>query len=233
VLALLAAGVCLTGFVLPTAVSAGTFAVAGNFTWGTGNRDCISPPADYVVCVFASRDVAGIGSFEYARYAENADGFTADGCAKLSTHGTIWVPGGTAEFVGPPADTCGKGTGLGKPDAHYIFTIRKGTGVLAGATGHGDIVADHGVDIWHGSITAPALKGMTVPLPASASASPSAAADVSTPAPTAAIADAVSADRRPSSGSSAGWIAAGGVAAVLLVLVVLQVSRLHRRRTPS
>ena len=171
VTAVIAVGL-LGGAPAQAATSTGTVSIAQNFTWGTGNRDCVSPPADYVVCIFASATVPGLGTLDYARYAQNAAGLTKDGCGRLSTHGTIWVAGGTAEVDGQPASTCGKGTGLGRPDAHYLYTILKGTGVLEGATGSGDIVADHGTDIWKGTLVAPRLKGMTVPL-ASAAPSPS------------------------------------------------------------
>jgi hypothetical protein len=126
--------------------------------------------------VQGSADVPGIGIVEYARYAVPADGFTTDGCSKLSTHGTLYVGGGSAEFDGKPANTCGTGPSGVHPDAHYLYTISHGAGALAGATGSGDIVADHGVDVWKGTLVAPQLVGVTVPL-----ASPAAEATTAPP----------------------------------------------------
>lgn len=91
---------------------------------------------------------------QYGRDAVPAGATTPDGCAEYSTHGTLWLPGGTADFDGAPVSNCG---GTDNPDAHYAYTISNGTGVLAGARGTGDIVADNGVDRWHGTLEAPAL----------------------------------------------------------------------------
>jgi hypothetical protein len=94
--------------------------------------------------------VDGLGLVEYARDAVPTGETTPDGCPEYSTQGTLWVPGGTAKFDGVPVPTCGAAD---NPDAHYEYTLRDGAGVLAGATGTGDVVADNGVDRWHGTIT--------------------------------------------------------------------------------
>ncbi|MDQ1714511.1 MAG: hypothetical protein QOC60_456 [Frankiaceae bacterium] len=224
----------LGGAIAQAATSNGTVSIAQTFTWYSGSHDCASPPADMVICLTGSAVVPGLGTLDYARYAQNAPGLTKDGCSRLSTHGTIWVAGGTAEFDGPPASTCGQGTTAAKPDAHYVYKILKGTGVLAGASGIGDLVADHGVDIWKGTLVAPGLKGMTVPLtsaapspstvdattgsavPSATEATPSASPSAS---PVASIVPAAVASNSASTGSSATlWLVLGIVAAVAIVV---------------
>ena len=126
-----------------------TIAVDADFTWD-GVRNCDKPRPNSVICIAAQAKIDGLGLVEYARDAVPTGETTPDGCSEYSTHGSLWVPGGTAQFDGVPVPTCGADD---SPDAHYEYTLRDGTGVLAGATGTGDVVADNGVDRWHGTIT--------------------------------------------------------------------------------
>jgi hypothetical protein len=145
---------CVVAAASPPAVPKGPVRLDVNVTWGTGDHDCDTPRPGSVICIVGKATVTGIGDFEYARDGVPANAQTADGCAEYSTQGTIFVTGGTAAFDGTPATTCG---GTDVPDAHYDYTIKGGTGILAGATGSGDIVADHGVDKWHGTLDAVGL----------------------------------------------------------------------------
>lgn len=131
-----------------TASSNRTIAVNADFAWH-GVRNCDAQRPGSVMCIAAQARVAGLGLVEYARDAVPNGQTTTDGCPEYSTQGTIWVSGGTAKFDGAPAPTCGA---QDSPDAHYTLTLHGGAGVLSGATGTADVVADNGVDRWHGSI---------------------------------------------------------------------------------
>jgi hypothetical protein len=115
----------------------------------TGSRECVAPREGSVICIRGEGTVAGLGKFEYARDAVPTGGTTADGCPMYSTHGEIYIDGGTAVLDGTPAAVCGTDH---VPDANYVFTISGGTGSLAGATGSGTILADRPGDNWHGTI---------------------------------------------------------------------------------
>jgi len=145
---------CVVAAASPPALPAGPVRLDVNVTWGTGDHDCDTPRPGSVICIVGKATITGLGDFEYARDGVPANAQTADGCAEYSTQGTIFVTGGTAAFDGTPATTCG---GTDVPDAHYDYTIKGGTGILAGATGSGDIVADHGTDKWHGTLDAVGL----------------------------------------------------------------------------
>ena len=137
------------------ASSSRTVSLNATFGWDTGTRTCRSRPGS-VICIPAQRKVSGVGLVEYERDAVMSGGTTTDGCSQFSTLGRVWVRHGKGSIVlvGTPAPDCG---GTDHPDAHYLFTLKNGHGVLAGATGSGDIVADHGKDIWHGTLHAPHL----------------------------------------------------------------------------
>jgi hypothetical protein len=145
---------CVVAAASPPAVPKGPVQLTVNVTWGTGDHDCDAPRPGSVICIQGKATITGLGDFQYARDGVPANATTADGCDEFSTRGTIFIAGGTAEFDGTPAATCG---GTDVPDAHYDYTIKGGTGILAGATGTGDIVADHGVDKWHGTLDAAGL----------------------------------------------------------------------------
>jgi hypothetical protein len=145
---------CVVAAASPPAVPKGPVQLNVNVTWGTGDHDCDAPRAGSVICIQGKATITGLGDFQYARDGVPANATTADGCDEFSTQGTIFIAGGTAAFDGTPATTCG---GTDVPDAHYDYTIKGGTGILAGATGSGDIVADHGVDKWHGTLDAVGL----------------------------------------------------------------------------
>jgi hypothetical protein len=145
---------CVVAAASPPAVPKGPVQLDVNVTWGTGDHDCAAPRPGSVICVQGEATVTGLGDFQYERDGVPANATTADGCDEFSTQGTIFIAGGTAAFDGTPATTCG---GTDVPDAHYNYTIKGGTGILAGATGSGDIVADHGVDKWHGTLDAAGL----------------------------------------------------------------------------
>jgi hypothetical protein len=145
---------CVVAAASPPAVPKGPVPLDVNVTWGTGDHDCDTPRQGSVICIQGKATITGLGDFQYARDGVPANATTADGCDEFSTQGTIFIAGGTADFYGPPATTCG---GTDVPDAHYDYTIKSGTGILAGATGSGDIVADHGVDKWHGTLDAVGL----------------------------------------------------------------------------
>jgi hypothetical protein len=161
---------CAVGFAAPQTAAPGPLPLNVNVTWGSGTHDCDSPREGSVICIAGKATIAGIGVFEYARDGVPTGATTSDGCSEYSTHGTIFVTGGTAVLDGVPATTCG---GTDAPDAHYDYKITGGTGILAGATGSGDIVADHGVDKWHGTLDAAGLhphsssSGSSVPVIAS------------------------------------------------------------------
>ena len=152
--AIAAAVLCVAGFTTPRAAQTNPIRIDVTFNWSSGTHDCVDPRLGSVICVMAKGTVTGLGDFEYARDGVPTGGTTTDGCSQYSTHGAIFVTGGTAVLDGTPASTCG---GTDVPDAHYDYTISGGTGILVGATGSGDIVADHGVDKWHGSIDAVGL----------------------------------------------------------------------------
>jgi hypothetical protein len=152
--AIVAAALCIAGFAAPRTAQTNPIRIDVTFNWSSGTHDCDAPRLGSVICVMAKGTVSGLGDFEYARDGVPTGGSTTDGCSQYSTHGTIFVTGGTAAFDGTPATTCG---GTDVPDAHYDYTISGGTGILVGATGSGDIVADHGVDKWHGSLDAAGL----------------------------------------------------------------------------
>jgi len=156
--AMVAIVLCIAGFTAPRAAQTTPFRIDVTFTWSSGTHDCVDPRLGSVICVMAKGTVTGLGDFEYARDGVPTGGSTTDGCSQYSTHGTIFVTGGTAVLDGTPANTCG---GTDVPDAHYDYTISGGTGILVGATGSGDIVADHGVDKWHGTIDAAGLHPKT------------------------------------------------------------------------
>jgi hypothetical protein len=145
---------CMVGAASPGAVPNGPIRLDINVTWGSGTHDCDAPRPGSVICIAGNASITGLGVFEYARDGVPTGATTSDGCDEYSTHGTIFVTGGTALFDGTPATTCG---GTDVPDAHYDYTITGGTGILAGATGSGDIVADHGIDKWHGTLDAAGL----------------------------------------------------------------------------
>jgi len=109
-----------------------------DFSWD-GVRNCESQRPGSVICISAQANVPGFGLVEYARDAVPNGQTTPDGCPEFSTHGQLWLPGGTAQFDGVPVATCGA---TDNPDAHYSYTIHDGTGVLEGAHGSGDVVAD-------------------------------------------------------------------------------------------
>jgi hypothetical protein len=145
---------CVVAAASPPTVPKGPVQLDTFVTWGSGTHDCDAPRPGSVICIQGKATITGLGDFEYARDGVPANATTADGCDEFSTQGTIFVAGGTAAFDGTPATTCG---GTDVPDAHYDYTIKGGTGILAGATGSGDIVADHGVDKWHGTLDAVGL----------------------------------------------------------------------------
>jgi hypothetical protein len=147
---------CLSGVAVGARTSAPTSGVVHidvDFTWD-GTHNCVTQRTGSVACISGKATVPSLGEVQYARDAVPAGATTPDGCAEFSTHGTIWLAGGTADFDGTPVATCG---GTDSPDAHYTYTISNGTGILAGASGTGDIVADNGVDRWHGTLEAPGL----------------------------------------------------------------------------
>lgn len=177
------------------ASAAGSYRIVSVFSWD-GTRECAHPRPGSVICIAGEADVPGLGHVEYARDAVGNGKQTSDGCPELSTVGVIWVSGGTAVLTGKPASTCGA---KDNPDAHYLYTISGGTGTLAGASGSGDIVADHGVDRWHGTLVAPhivlvaqpskaSVPSATPPVTPSATPQPSTAAASPTPAVAAAAA---------------------------------------------
>jgi len=159
-IALTIAGVASATLVMTTTPAASaavgkTIPVNADFAWN-GVRNCAAQRPGSVICIAAQAKIDGLGLVEYARDAVPNGQTTPDGCPEFSTRGTLWVPGGTAEFDGTPVPTCGASD---SPDAHYTLTLHDGAGVLAGATGTGDVVADNGVDRWHGSITLAATGG--------------------------------------------------------------------------
>jgi hypothetical protein len=232
-----------------------TVTIVATFTWD-GSHDCASPRTGSVICISGQANVRGLGHVEYARDAVTTGEQTPDGCPKLSTLGTIWVIGGTAILKGKPANTCGA---KDNPDAHYLYTISGGTGVLAGASGSGDIVADHGVDRWHGTLSGPHLPlkpAVATPAPSApaasaapvaASAAPTSAAassssvltSVTSAAPTTAATPATSGATTPpavaasksSSSSIAVWMAVPAV--VIVVAFAIGAVMLRRRRAGS
>jgi len=165
-----------------------------DFSWD-GVRNCESQRPGSVICISAQANVPGLGLVEYARDAVPNGQITPDGCPEFSTLGHLWVPGGTAQFDGAPVATCG---GTDNPDAHYSYTIHDGTGVLEGAQGSGDVVADNGKDRWHGTIA-------LAPAPAAVAAAPASASAVS---------------RLASTGSAGPSTGSGGNATLIVVAIV-------------
>jgi len=220
--AIAAAGIATSGILFGSSVFSSTASAAGiargeasprvvqvdvDFSWD-GVRNCESQRPGSVICISAQATVHGLGLVEYARDAVPNGQTTPDGCLEFSTHGQLWVPGGTAQFDGVPVPTCGAND---NPDAHYTYTIHDGAGALQGAIGTGDVVADNGTDRWHGTITLTA---------AVASAAPSSAA----PTPSSSAAQpAASGAAAVSTGSSgnAVWIVAAVVGALVVVGAVI------------
>lgn len=221
----------------PAARAAGSYPVVAVFSWD-GTRECAHPRPDSVICISGEADVAGLGRVEYARDAVGNGKQTKDGCPELSTVGTIWVSGGTAVLTGRPASTCGA---KDNPDAHYLYTISAGTGTLAGASGSGDIVADHGVDRWHGTLVAPhfvlvaqpsktSTMEASVPPTASPTTSPTASRTTTAPAATPSQVTVTSSAEEGSSsgdGSLLLWILVPFAIAVAATSVAVWVA--HRR----
>jgi hypothetical protein len=118
-------------------------------------RHCVVPRVNSVICVAARGSSAGLGKYEYARDAVPSGTQTSDGCPGYSTRGWLWVKGGKIAFFGKPATTCGKDPQQPdvSPDANYVLTFSKGSGVLAGATGTATVLAARGTDIWNGTLT--------------------------------------------------------------------------------
>jgi hypothetical protein len=212
-----------------------TVPIVADFSWD-GTHECVSPRTGSVICISGQANVRGLGHVEYARDAVGTGQQTADGCPKLTTVGTIWVTGGKATLKGRPADTCGADD---NPDAHYLFTISGGTGVLAGATGSGDIVADHGVDRWHGTVSGPRLplKVAATPTPApsaqtkTVSSIPGSATAAAPPTTIPSTRAVVAAAASKSSASVAIWVAVPALVAVAGGIAGLLIRR--RRRTGS
>jgi len=196
------------GALTKPADSAGkTIQINTDFSW-KGTRNCESQRPGSVICISAQADVEGLGLVEYARDAVPNGETTPDGCPEYSTQGTLWVPGGTAKFDGTPVPTCGA---TDNPDAHYSYTIHDGTGVLAGATGTGDVVADNGVDRWHGTLQLAAK-----------------------PAPTAAASSAAAAPvaNKPGHTSSSALPLIAGIGGAVVV-AALAGTLFYRRRRPN
>jgi hypothetical protein len=188
-----AAGIATSGILFGSLVFISTASAAGiargdasprvvqvdvDFSWD-GVRNCESQRPGSVICISAQATVPGLGLVEYARDAVPNGQTTPDGCLEFSTHGQLWVPGGTAQFDGVPVPTCGA---TDNPDAHYTYTVHDGTGVLQGAHGVGDVVADNGKDRWHGTITLTAAVDSAAPVStAPASAAPTASSSAAQP----------------------------------------------------
>ncbi len=131
--------------------------ISAKFAWNSApNRSCATARPDSVICITGALDIAGFGHLEYVRDAVSVSATTSDGCPEYSTQGTLWVDGGSATLVGKPAPTCG---GDDSPDAHYLYTITGGSGRWANASGHGEILADHGTDTWSGTLSKPGEAG--------------------------------------------------------------------------
>jgi hypothetical protein len=144
----------LTGYASASA-SSRSATINGRLRWGTSFRHCSPLRAGSVICVAAKGTSKALGKYEYARDAVPSGTQTTDGCPGYTTRGTVWVKGGTLTLSGAPATTCGadpRQPGV-SPDANYVVTIKKGTGVLKGATGSGTILAANGTDIWNVAVT--------------------------------------------------------------------------------
>ena len=198
-----------------------TISITAEFTWN-GTRNCDTPRANSVICIAAQAKVDGLGLVEYARDAVPTGETTPDGCPEYSTQGTLWVPGGTAKFDGVPVPTCGADD---NPDAHYEYTLRDGAGVLAGATGTGDVVADNGVDRWHGTITLAATNTAT-------NTATSTATNTATNTATS-TAKAAATTTTNRGGSSSGPIVGGVVGVVVVAIVAAALVWRRRSRQPA
>lgn len=208
----IAGALLLTVGLGPTAAAAAeSIPVKVDFTW-TGTLSCATERAGSVICISAKATVAGLGDVEYARDAVPAGGNTKDGCPMFSTHGTIYVPGGTAVLDGTPAPTCGTDH---VPDANYLYTISGGTGVLVGAAGSGSILADK-VDRWVGTFVLAA--------PLQTVAAVSAAAPSTAPSANIAPAAGVSPTKAKSTGK-------GVPIAILAAMLTAVVVVMRRRRS--
>jgi hypothetical protein len=144
----------ITGFTTASAASR-TVTINGRLKWSSSMRYCVAPRVGSVICVAARGTSAGLGKYEYARDAVGTGGQTSDGCPQFSTRGWLWVKGGKIAFSGAPAPTCGadpQQPGV-SPDANYIVTFGKGSGVLAGAFGSATVLAVRGVDVWDAKLT--------------------------------------------------------------------------------
>ena len=144
----------LTGYA-SAATSSHSAVIKGRLKWGTSFKHCSPMRSGSVICVAAKGTSKALGTYEYSRDAVPSGTQTTDGCPGYTTRGTIWVKGGTLTFAGAPATTCGadpQQPGV-SPDANYVVTIKKGTGVLKGATGSGTILAANGTDIWNVALT--------------------------------------------------------------------------------
>jgi hypothetical protein len=131
--------------------------ISAKFTWNSApNRSCDTARPDSVICITGALDVAKFGHLEYVRDAVSVNATTSDGCPEYSAQGTLWVDGGSANLVGKPAPTCG---GDDSPDAHYLYTVTGGSGRWANASGHGEILADRGIDTWSGTLSMPGEAG--------------------------------------------------------------------------
>jgi hypothetical protein len=152
VLAVLA--LALAGFAAG-ATSSRTVTIKGRLKWSSSMRHCVAPRPDSVICVAARGTSRGLGKYEYARDAVGTGGHTPDGCPQFSTRGWLWVKGGKIAFFGKPAPTCGKDPQQPdlSPDANYVLTFSRGSGVLAGATGTATVLAASGTDIWNATLT--------------------------------------------------------------------------------
>ncbi|MDX6505075.1 MAG: hypothetical protein QOE29_2200 [Gaiellaceae bacterium] len=144
----------ITGYAT-AASSSRTVTIKGRLKWGSSMRYCVAPRVGSVICVAARGTSAGLGKYEYARDAVGTGGQTSDGCPQYTTRGWLWVKGGKIQFYGTPAPTCGKDAQQPdvSPDANYVLTFRKGSGVLAGATGTATVLAAVSVDIWDAKLT--------------------------------------------------------------------------------
>src|SRR3954469_847227 len=128
----------LTGYA-SASTSTRTVTVKGRLKWGTAFKSCTPFRSSSVICISARGASAKLGKYEYSRDAVATGGQTSDGCPQFGTHGTLWVKGGKIAFDGTPATSCGadpQQPGV-SPDANYVVKFRKGSGVLAGATGGG------------------------------------------------------------------------------------------------
>ena len=153
-------GIALLALTLTGYASASTstraVTIKGRLKWGSALRPCASPQRiGSVICISAKGTSAGLGKYEYSRDAVASGTQTSDGCPGFTTRGTLWVKGGKISFSGAPAATCGadpQQPGV-SPDANYVVTFTKGSGVLKGAAGSGTVLAARGTDIWVAALT--------------------------------------------------------------------------------